>query len=139
MQLKKLLLLLCLSATMSVVSAQDDDIYDTYYYEYSEVVFGTSVDGEGNVEGESRTFKLGNAGADFIVVVFNDAPFKTKEFFVEVFNEGNDLVESFTLNVNPEWDWLKFSMNLKDPGLYYIDIYNEVDTYINSGEVTIVQ
>jgi hypothetical protein len=138
MQLKKLFLLLCLSATMSVVSAQDE-MYDTYYYEYSEVVFGTSVDGEGNVEGEGRTFKTGSEGAKFVVVVYNDNPFKTKEFFVEVYNEDNDLVESFSLDVNPEWDWLKFAMNLKDPGKYFIDIYNEVDTYINSGEVTIVQ
>jgi hypothetical protein len=139
MQLKKLFLLLCLSATMSVLSAQDDDMYDTYYYEYSEVLFGTAVDGEGNVEGESRTFDIGDDGAEFVVVIYNDAPFKTKEFLVEVYDEDNEVVETFTLDVNPDWDWLKFSMNLKEPGKYFIDIYNEVDTYVNSGEVTIVK
>lgn len=81
---------------MGVVSAQDDDIYDTYYYEYSEVTFGTSVDGEGNVEGESRTFKLGKAGADFIVVVYNENPFKPRSFLWKFITKATTL-----LNLSP--------------------------------------
>ncbi len=137
MQLKKIFLLLCLSATMNVVSAQEEiNIYDTYYYEYSEVLFGESVDNEGNVVGENTTFKIGSSGsADIVVMIANEGAFGTETLVIYIYDEDMNPVDEFSINIESEWNWVKFSISLKEEGKYYVDVYNEVDTFVNTGEL----
>ncbi len=111
---------------------------DTYYYEYSSVLFGTDVDANGEIVNESSEFKLPSSGpAKIAVLVENDEPFLTEKVYVEIYNEDNELVEDFNLELKPEWNWFKFVIELEKPGSYFVDIYNEIDVFINSGTVEV--
>ena len=113
---------------------------DTYYYEYSEVLFGSGMDSEGNILEESTQFRLPQTGSTKITVgVFNDKAFLTNKVLVEIYNQESELVDEFTLDVQPDWDWFKFEIELEKEGTYYLDIYNEIDVFINSGTVDVVR
>lgn len=127
-------------ASASVSTFKNDPPDDTYYYEYSEILFGSGIDAEGNIIDEATEFLLPETGpAKITVGVFNDEAFLTKEVYVEIYNEENELVDEFTLNLEPEWNWFKFVIELEKEGTYYLDIYNEIDVFINSGTVDVVK
>jgi hypothetical protein len=127
-------------AHTSVSHFKSDPPEDSYYYEYSEVLFGAGVDAEGNMIDEATEFILPKTGpAKITVGVFNDEAFLTKEARVEIYNQDNELVDEFKLNLEPEWNWFKFVIELDKEGTYYVDIYNEIDVFINSGSVDVVK
>ncbi len=132
------LLLLTMVSALGA-SSQNEPITDTYYYEYSQVLFGTSIDSEGNLQGESTEFSLKGKPAEIVVMLLQDDPFRTSQAYVEIYNENSQLVESFELTINPAWNWFKFQIKLSTPGLYFLDIYNDVDVFINSGTVQILE
>lgn len=118
-------------------SASDEP--DTYYYENSIVQFCTSVDASGNPVGVSESFKLNAEGSVTVAVyVENDGnPFKTDKFNVDIFDDKENAVDSYSLDIQPEWDYVKFEQKFNRPGVYYVDIYTANDVFINTGTVTI--
>lgn len=112
---------------------------DTYYYEYSEVLFGTGVDQNGDITGEATEFKLdANGKANITVAVYNDEAFLTQTASVEIYNEENELIDSFEIELQTEWNWFKFQIQIEKAGKYFLDIYNEIDVFINSGSFEVV-
>lgn len=122
------------SSIISTIEPPDD----TYYYEYSEVLFGTGVDQEGNMIDEASEFELPSDGpAKISVGAFQDDPFLTSKVYVEIYDEDNEMVDEFYIEIDTEWNWFKFVVEFNEAGTYYIDLYNEIDVFINSGTVTI--
>jgi hypothetical protein len=122
------------SSIISTIDPPDD----TYYYEYSEVLFGTGVDQEGNMIDEASEFALPSKGPIEIAVgTFQDDPFLTSKVYVEIYDEENEMVDEFYIEIDTEWNWFKFMVEFDKAGTYYIDLYNEIDVFINSGTVTI--
>ncbi len=125
---------------VGAATGSTDTIIDTYYYEDSDVDFGMSVDAEGVLQGESETFYMGANTSISIKAYLNNfgLPFKTTKMYVDVFKEGSDIeVDSFNIDVETDWDYIHFLVVFKDPGVYYIDIYNADDIFVNTGTVTI--
>jgi len=119
-------------------SADPDSEVDTYYYEESEILFGESVDANGNLEGESDEFKLGNESKiNVIVYITNDNAFKTDKFYITIYDDEDQIVDEFDITVEPDWDWAKFTQSFKEPGDYMLDIYNANDVFVNTGYLTI--
>lgn len=119
---------------------RNDPPDDTYYYENSEVLFGTGADKEGNIIGEAYEFQLPNNGpAKITVAVYNEEPFLTEKVYVEIFNNENEKVDQFSLSLDPEWNWFKFEIEIDKAGTYYVDIYNEIDVFISSGFVDVIE
>lgn len=124
------------SCVISTIEPPDD----TYYYEYSEVLFGTGVDQEGNMIDEATEFTLPKKGPiELAVGVFQDDPFLTSKVYVDIYDEDNELVDEFYIEIDTEWNWFKFVVEFDKAGTYYIDLYNEIDVFINSGTVTITE
>lgn len=129
-----------LVADSSTVASNTDIGIDTYYYEDSDVDFGTSVDDLGVLQGEAETFSLGDAGIVSIRTLVNNfgIPFKTNLMYVDVYKEGSEtVIDGFDIACEQDWDFVHFSIDFKDPGVYYVDIYNGDDIFINTGTVTI--
>jgi hypothetical protein len=113
---------------------------DTYYYEYSEIIFAEDVDQEGNPVGEKTQFSLPIEGpVKITLALYNDAPLLTSEIYVEIYDDSNQMVDQFTLNLREEWNWFKFEVSFDQPGRYTFDIYNEIDVFINSASVEVVR
>jgi hypothetical protein len=113
---------------------------DTYYYEYTEIIFADDVTADGDPVNANNTFQLPATGkAKITVALFNDEPLLTKEIVVEVYSDENELVDQFSIEVKEDWNWFKFVIDIDKPGTYTIDLYNEIDVYINSGSVVVVK
>ncbi|MBK6731428.1 MAG: hypothetical protein IPG60_10880 [Bacteroidetes bacterium] len=111
---------------------------DTYYYENSVIKFGTSETDEGLPVGENTEFSLGsNDSITLRIFLTNDKVFATDKFYVDVYDDEDDLVDAFTIKIDPEWDQVRFNQWFTKRGEYIIDIFNADDIFINSGEVTI--
>jgi hypothetical protein len=122
----------------SLIVADPPD--DTYYYEYSEIIFADEVSLEGEPVNPKSTFQLPSTGpVKITVALFNDEPLLTKEIVVEIYSDDNELFDSFSIETKEEWNWCKFSIDITAPGRYSIDLYNELDVYINTGYVDVVK
>lgn len=129
-----------LAANSYGVSSLADPPDDTYYYEYTQVVFADDVDTEGNLIDEKTIFTLPSDGpANITVALFNEEPLLTSEITVEIYKDGNTLFDSFSIEIKEEWNWCKFRIDVLEPGKYTIDLYNEIDVFINSGYVEVVK
>lgn len=118
--------------------SQSESIYDTYYYEYSQIYFGKKLNSEGLLEEVAETFSLNGKPVEIKVLLEQDKSLMLSELIVEVYEEAGGLVESFTVKVGDRnWNWVSFSQTFSKPGKYYIDMYNEADTFINSAGITI--
>lgn len=120
-------------------SVTTDDATDTYYYENSTVQFCTSVDAGGTPAGVTETFTLhGASSVTFRVYVENNGnPFKTTQMFIDIFdNDGND-IDSYSVDVQPDWTYFSFGQTLDKPGIYNFDVYTDDDIFVNSGTLTI--
>jgi len=121
-----------------IVAVEPPD--DTYYYEYTEVIFADDVSNDGDPINMKNTFQLPSTGkAKVTVALFNDEPLLTNEIIVEIYNDANELVDNFSIEVKEDWNWFKFVIDLDEPGTYTIDLYNEIDVFINSGSVVVVK
>jgi hypothetical protein len=90
---------------------------DTYYYEYTEIIFADDVTADGDPVNANNTFQLPATGkAKITVALFNDEPLLTKEIVVEIYNDANELVENFSIEVKEDWNWCKFVIDLDKPG-----------------------
>lgn len=119
------------------VSAIDTTKIDTYYYENSNIVFCTSVDDEGNPVDESSSFSLGSGGSvNVAVYIDNDRmPFKTNKLFVDIYKDADAAIfDSFGIDIQPEWDYVKFTQNFTEPGTYTVEFYTADDIYINTSD-----
>ena len=113
----------------------DEKASDTYYYEDSKITFGESCD-EGVMKGEATTFRLINGKKDFVAMISQDKDFLVTEVTVSVYTGESykDLVseEKYTVG-GLDWNWIKFPITVKKAGKYVVDIYNNKDTFMNSG------
>lgn len=120
-----------------------DDEVDTYYYENSSILFCNSIDAEGNPVGEATSFSMRRTGTVDVSVYLDNhgLPFRTNKMYVDVYNEETNLkFDTFSVDVEPDWDYVKFVQTFTTPGKYYFDYYNEDDIFINtSGTVTITE
>lgn len=116
------------------------DTLTTFYYENSFVTSGTSVTAEGLLVGEAGTFYLnGNASVTVTVYVDNNLkPFLSDFVYVDIFKSPDEeMYDSFTITMQPDWDYLHFKYEFKEPGTYFVDIFNAQDIFINTGTVII--
>jgi hypothetical protein len=122
-------------------SEDEDEEVDTYYYENSEIIFCESVSADGDPESEATTFKANREGTrEVTIYLSNDKAFKTTKMYVDIYDsKSNEKIDDFTIDVEVDWDWVKFKQTFTKPGEYYIDIYNEDDTFINTATVTITK
>ncbi|HQV77503.1 MAG TPA: hypothetical protein PLJ42_03955 [Chitinophagales bacterium] len=118
---------------------EDKDAKDTYYYENSTIEFGTKVE-NGEVIGKSETFMLKNGKAEFECLIYQDEDLKCKELTVTIYNgdDYKDEVSSEVFSIESKtWNWVKIPIKVSKKGKYVVDVYNEHDTFINSGYFTI--
>lgn len=120
-------------------SAQESDEGDTYYYEYSTVQFCESVDNLGNPVDVVSTFLLGAENTVNVTVYIDNAedPLNASTLSIEIYDETNSPVDSYTVNIQREWNYVHFVHKFTKPGTYIFDIYNGAETFINSGTVVI--
>lgn len=119
----------------SKTEAKDGET-DTYYYEDSKITFGESVNDKAEMIGEASEFKLKSGKREIICLLQQDKALKCKEIVVSVYYGDN-----YTEKVSEEkysiggldWDWVKVPVNVTKVGKYVVDIYNENDTFVNSG------
>lgn len=122
------------------VSSTTTDTLTTFYYENSFVKAGTSVTAEGLLVGEAETFYKGsNSSVDVTIYVDNNLlPFLSDFVYVDVFKDPEEeMYDSFTITIEPDWDYLHFKYTFTEPGTYFIDIFNAQDIFINTGTVII--
>ncbi len=124
-------------------NSSDDEEVDTYYYELSEIKFCTELDSENKPLNEQTEFHLNSGSVKVKVYLSNDElPFKTNKLVVSIYkgSETTNAYKSFTVDIQPEWDYVSFNSVFTEPGTYFIDIYTEGDVYINtSPEITITR
>ena len=120
-------------------TTSSDDEVDTYYYEDSEIIFCESVSTDGDPVSEATSFKADRTGArEITIYLSNDKAFKTTKMYVDIYDsKTNEKIEDFSIDVEEDWDWVKFKQSFTKPGEYYVDIYNEDDVFINTATVTI--
>lgn len=118
-----------------------DKEVDTYYYEDSKITFCTSVDAEGYPVGATNTFSMNGTGTvDATIYLENNGkPFKTTKMFVDIYKEGTEEVWStYSIDVQPDWDYVKFVQTFNRAGTYYVDMFNADDTFINTSDNLII-
>lgn len=121
-----------------VYNTSDSSAIDTYYYENSEIVFATSEDSKGMPVGENTEFALGNSDSITLrIFLTNDKKFGTDKLYIDVYDDEDNLVDAYTIKIDPDWDQVRFDEWFTKRGEYIIDIFNGDDIYISSGEVTI--
>ena len=58
--------------------------------------------------------------------------------YVDIFKSPDEeMWDSYTITMQPDWDYLHFKYEFKEPGTYFIDIFNAQDIFINTGTVII--
>lgn len=135
--MKKLLLFLSL-LSFGFLSAQEID--DTYYYEYSNITFGTGKTSEGFLTGESTEFILTGKGLSIFMLLEQDDPLMTSKLYMELY-EGADFenfVETLEVDIpDVKWNYVIVPLNFDKKGNYIFDVYSHNDTYINSASLVI--
>ncbi|MGG9971974.1 hypothetical protein ACQ33O_09300 [Ferruginibacter sp. SUN002] len=131
-----------LAKTMANIAYMSDEgtsnpsaITNSDYYASSTVAFGESVE-NAKLVGEASTFKLVNGSKHLVCLITNDSAFKTKSVTLYVYTGANykekAYQETFTVG-DLDWDWIKVPVDATKVGKYVVDIYNDKDTFINSG------
>lgn len=121
--------------------SQTESIFDPYYYEHSIVRLGLQIDEHGQMEGENTSFSLNGKPLKIFILVEQDKSLMLKKLVVEIYDEeALKKIDTFVANVaDPNWSWVKISYVFLKPGKYYIDMYNEEDTYVNTAYLTITE
>lgn len=123
-------------------SKSNDDEIDTYYYEYSTIVFGESIDENAVVKGEAEKFKLINGKRDLYLKLEQDDALKLKEISMDVYGGESykDKIYTETFSIpSKDWNWVKLPIKFTAPGKYVVDLYSDTDVYINSGYIEITK
>lgn len=90
------------------------------------------------MEDAAETFSLNGKPLELKVLLEQDEPLMLSELFAEVYGEEGSLVESFTVKVGDKnWNRVGFSLFFSKTGKYYLDLFNEADTFIISASITI--
>jgi hypothetical protein len=118
---------------------ENNDEIDTYYYESSTVSLSEDINKTtyeliNPIEG--TTYLGSGREKEVYIVVEHDKAFKTKLFYIDI-NLGDDFLETLKLEVEENWDiaWHQYKFTKK--GTYYIDVYNEDDTFVNTATIII--
>lgn len=118
----------------------EEDEVDTWYYEGTEIVFGTGVDQNNNfaILGQSDEFTIPREkGYVNVALILNsDKQIKTNLVYVDIYLD-EDLIETLELEVEPNWDIAYSTYKFTKRGSYSIEMYNADDIFINSGSVEI--
>lgn len=116
-------------------------VKDTYYYEDSEVTFCSSVGTDGNAVNPSSSLVLTGSSIETTVLVDNNyKAFETSKVFVDVYKDAAaDPYDSFTIDIQPDWDYMHFKMTFAAPGTYYVDLYTADDIFINTGTIEVTR
>lgn len=115
--------------------SNDSDIYtdDTYYYEYSTVTFGESVDDGGIMTGESTLFTLVNGTREITVLLDQDEPLLLTKLYVTVYHGEETLSDDAYDIPSKDWNYVTVPITVNKPGAYIVDFYTQDDVFINSG------
>lgn len=123
-------------------SNDDDDSIDTYYYEYSEIKLCTNLDSDNKPLDESTEFQINRETGNVKVKIFlsNDAPLKTDKLNVSIYKgaDSKSAYKEYTVDIQPEWDYVSFNNTFTEPGTYFIDIYTKNGIYINTSSEIII-
>ena len=123
-------------ATPATPSTTGNEV-DTYYYENSNITFCTSVDAEGYPVGEATSFSMNGTNTVDVSVYLdnNGVPFKVTKMYVDIYQDGvNEVWDSYSLDVQPDWDYVKFVQTFTKAGTYYVDIFTGDDVFINTSD-----
>lgn len=115
---------------------------DTYYYENSSITFCSSVDANGDAVNPTTSYVLPSGGTVETIVLLDNAlkPLQTTLVYVDVYKDGaTEPYDTFSINVQTEWDYCWFKLNLAAPGSYYVDLYTADDIFINTATLTVTR
>lgn len=120
-----------------------DGEIDTYYYEGTSIITCESLDANNEPVGESTTFSLGSLGSKEIrIYLDSDVPIKTTKLYIDIYTYVDDketLEDTYSVDVQEDWDWVSVKQVFTKPGEYIIDIYTANDIYVNTGYLTITR
>lgn len=139
--MKKLtLLFLAAFASFSTTLAQEDfedSGYDTYYYEYSSLKFGESATPEGELIGESNTFTKKSGVLELTALLEMSEPLLLTLLHMEIYS-GEELITSRNFDIpSKEWNYVTIPIDIEKPGTYFVDLYNQEETFITSESFTV--
>lgn len=119
-------------------SVKDTSKIDTYYYEGSTIEFAEGADMTKYEPINPNTeFQLKDGNVEVTTILRLDKPFKTKGLIVDIYDDNDDLYDSFNFDIDEKWDFASFKMNFDVAGHYFIDIYSSDEVFINSAELDI--
>ena len=124
-------------AQVAPSTSEEDTIIDTYYYENSTIEFAEGVDMEKFEPINSNTEFTLNGKVDVTTILRLDKPFKTKGIIVDIYDNNDDLYDSFEIEIDENWDFISFKIDFDLIGHYFIDLYTSDDIFINSAELEI--
>lgn len=123
------------SSSTTTTTNDDGGVEDTYYYSDSKIEFGEGNNSDGTIKGEATEFRLINGKRDITCLLIGDKALKLKSVVLSVFtgDKYNEKVSEKEYTVKSrDWDWISFPITVTKVGKYVVDIYNELDTYVNS-------
>ncbi|MCB9034429.1 MAG: hypothetical protein H6553_11365 [Chitinophagales bacterium] len=119
---------------------EDNEEVDTWYYEETEIVFGTGLDKNNNfaVQGQNDEFTIPREKGyvDVALILKGDVEFKTDLIYVDIYL-GDDFIETLEVNVEPNWNIVSTNYKFTKRGTYSIEMYNADEVYINDADVEI--
>lgn len=110
------------------------DAPDTYYYEYSEITLGTSIN-DGILSGVDTTFYLFGTAKEITAKLEQTEALKLTKIYVDIYTGSNyeEKVSSLGYNVDdPTWNWISVPIKFYKKGKYVVDFYTQDDVFINS-------
>lgn len=132
------LILTGMTFAQSAPSATKEAVIDTYYYENSTIEFAEGVDMVKYEPIKPNTeFKLKDGNVEVSAILRLDKPFKTKGMIIDIYDENDDLYDTFDIEIDESWDFTSFKINFDATGHFFIDVYTSDDIFINSGELDI--
>ena len=114
---------------------------DTWYYSQSSIFFCDSIGvGDGKLIGRSDVFEYQPKREKIFLYIEqgNKKSFKTQHLYIKIYTrDTHKLVKSTSYSVSHEWFWTFIPIYLIEKGKYTVELYNEDDLYINSGDFEI--
>lgn len=138
MTLMSSMILIGISFAQSTPTTPKEAEIDTYYYENSTVEISEGVDMKTYTAVKpNTTFKLKDGNAKVTVILKLDKPFQTKKVVVDIYDENDELYDTFEVDAKEDWDFISFNVDFDTEGQYFLDLYTADDIFINSAEVQV--
>ncbi|MEZ4879357.1 MAG: caspase family protein [Chitinophagales bacterium] len=115
------------------------DKVDTWYYDGSDILVGTSKYSSGSLGGIATDFTIPSSGKTLYFQYKDDKACKAIKATIKIFNGDNysNLVDTKTMLLNPDQKNFNFEYNFKDAGKYKVSVYNEDETFMNLAIFTV--